>query len=80
VQRAIIGANSVATIKIGDLEDMENIGKANKVQLVIGNSHAVDTAERLGTPILRAGFSVVRHYWRLSKKPGLVIAAPADAV
>ena len=46
----------VATIKIGDLEDMEHIGKANKVQLVIGNSHAVDTAERLGTPILRAGF------------------------
>jgi len=35
---------------------MELIGKANKVQLVIGNSHAVDTAERLGTPILRAGF------------------------
>ena len=46
----------VASIKIGDLEDMEIIGKANKVQLVIGNSHAVDTAERLGTPILRAGF------------------------
>jgi len=46
----------VASIKIGDLEDMELIGKANKVQLVIGNSHAVDTAERLGTPILRAGF------------------------
>ena len=46
----------LATIKIGDLEDMEHIGKANKVQLVIGNSHAVDTAERLGAPILRAGF------------------------
>jgi len=46
----------VASIKIGDLEDMEIIGKAQKVQLVIGNSHAVDTAERLGVPILRAGF------------------------
>ncbi|MDD5123388.1 nitrogenase iron-molybdenum cofactor biosynthesis protein NifN [Methylovulum sp.] len=46
----------VASIKIGDLEDMEIIGRANKAQLVIGNSHAVDTAERLGTPILRAGF------------------------
>lgn len=43
-------------IKIGDLEDMEIMGKANKAQLVIGNSHAVDTAERLGVPILRAGF------------------------
>jgi nitrogenase molybdenum-iron protein NifN len=46
----------VASIKIGDLEDMELIGKANKAQLIIGNSHAVDTAERLGLPILRAGF------------------------
>ena len=46
----------VASIKIGDLVDMELIGKANNVQLVIGNSHAVDTAERLGVPILRAGF------------------------
>ncbi|MDO9106680.1 MAG: nitrogenase iron-molybdenum cofactor biosynthesis protein NifN [Methylovulum sp.] len=46
----------VASIKIGDLEDMELIGKAQQAQLVIGNSHAVDTAERLGVPILRAGF------------------------
>jgi len=46
----------VTSIKIGDLEDMEISGKANKAQLVIGNSHAVDTAERLGVPILRAGF------------------------
>jgi len=46
----------VDTIKIGDLEDMELLGREHKVQLVIGNSHAVDTAERLGVPILRAGF------------------------
>jgi len=46
----------IAKIKIGDLEDMEIIGKAEKVQLVIGNSHAVDSANRLHVPILRAGF------------------------
>ena len=46
----------VATIKIGDLEDMELSSREHKAQLVIGNSHAVDTAERLGVPILRAGF------------------------
>lgn len=46
----------VASIKIGDLEDMENLSKTSKVQLVIGNSHAVTTAERLNVPILRAGF------------------------
>jgi nitrogenase molybdenum-iron protein NifN len=46
----------VARIKIGDLEDMEVMSKEHKVQLLIGNSHAVATAERLGVPILRAGF------------------------
>ncbi len=47
---------NVEAVKIGDLEDMEIMGKAKQVQLVIGNSHAVDTAQRLGVPILRAGF------------------------
>jgi nitrogenase molybdenum-iron protein NifN len=46
----------LASVKVGDLEDMEQMGKAHKAQLVIGNSHAVDTAERLNAPILRAGF------------------------
>lgn len=46
----------VATIKIGDLEDMEKLSLESKVQLVIGNSHAVISAERLNVPILRAGF------------------------
>jgi nitrogenase molybdenum-iron protein NifN len=46
----------VVNIKIGDLEDMEKLGKAVKVQLIIGNSHAVTSAERLNVPILRAGF------------------------
>lgn len=47
---------NVASIKVGDLEDMESIARQHKAQLVIGNSHAVDTAERLDVPILRAGF------------------------
>lgn len=46
----------VDSIKIGDLEDMEKLSLENKVQLVIGNSHAVISAERLNVPILRAGF------------------------
>ncbi len=46
----------ISSVKIGDLEDLEFIAKDNKAQLLIGNSHAVDTAERLGVPILRAGF------------------------
>ncbi|MBE0434758.1 MAG: nitrogenase iron-molybdenum cofactor biosynthesis protein NifN [Methylomicrobium sp.] len=43
-------------VKIGDLEDLEVIAKERRAQLLIGNSHAVAAAERLGIPILRAGF------------------------
>ena len=42
------------TVQIGDLEDLEHAGA--EAQLVISNSHAVGTAERLGVPLLRAGF------------------------
>lgn len=50
--------DSVATskVKIGDLEDLELAAKEQSVQLVIGSSHAVQSAERLEVPILRAGF------------------------
>ncbi|MGD0959591.1 MAG: nitrogenase iron-molybdenum cofactor biosynthesis protein NifN [Methylomonas sp.] len=46
----------VASIKIGDLEDLELMAKECRAQLLIGNSHTVASAERLGIPILRAGF------------------------
>ena len=42
------------TVQIGDLEDLEHA--AGNAQLVISNSHAVGTAERLGVPLWRAGF------------------------
>ncbi|MGR9073831.1 MAG: nitrogenase iron-molybdenum cofactor biosynthesis protein NifN [Gammaproteobacteria bacterium] len=51
-----LAAAPVEKVKIGDLEDLEIIARSNKAQLVIGNSHAAATAERLGVPILRAGF------------------------
>jgi nitrogenase molybdenum-iron protein NifN len=46
----------VPSVKIGDLEDMEKLARQNRAEVVIGNSHAVPTAERLGVPILRCGF------------------------
>jgi nitrogenase molybdenum-iron protein NifN len=52
----VLATAPVKTIKIGDLEDLEVLAKESKAQLVIGNSHAVASAERLGIPILRAGF------------------------
>lgn len=43
-------------VQIGDLEDLENIALQKGAQLIIGNSHAVATAARLGLPLIRAGF------------------------
>ncbi len=45
-----------AQVAIGDLEDLEIAAKRNGAQLVISNSHAVETSRRLGVPLLRAGF------------------------
>lgn len=47
-------------VKIGDLEDLEAQARPNGggggAEVLIGNSHAAHTAERLGIPLLRAGF------------------------
>jgi nitrogenase molybdenum-iron protein NifN len=45
-----------AQVKIGDLEDLEQAARAGAAEVLIGNSHAAHTAERLGIPLLRAGF------------------------
>jgi nitrogenase molybdenum-iron protein NifN len=62
--------NDVAAtqVGIGDLEDLEITAKRNSAQLVISNSHAVETARRLGVPLLRAGFpqyDLIGGYQRL---------------
>lgn len=41
---------------IGDLEELEKSARSTQAQLLITNSHGVASAERLGIPILRAGF------------------------
>jgi nitrogenase molybdenum-iron protein NifN len=43
-------------VQIGDLEDLERMARAGGAELLIGNSHAVETARRLKMPLLRAGF------------------------
>jgi nitrogenase molybdenum-iron cofactor biosynthesis protein NifN len=47
---------AAASVKIGDLEDLEQIARAEGAEVLITNSHGVHTAERLGIPVLRAGF------------------------
>ena len=44
------------SVKIGDLEDLEVLVGDNQAELLITNSHGVESAERLGIPLLRAGF------------------------
>lgn len=43
-------------VQIGDLEDLEKIADKNRAELLIANSHGVESADRLGIPLLRAGF------------------------
>jgi nitrogenase molybdenum-iron cofactor biosynthesis protein NifN len=47
---------AAASVKIGDLEDLEQAARANGAEVLITNSHGVHTADRLGIPLLRAGF------------------------
>jgi nitrogenase molybdenum-iron protein NifN len=57
-----------AQVAIGDLEDLENAARNNGAQLIISNSHAVESARRLGVPLLRAGFpqyDLIGGYQRL---------------
>jgi nitrogenase molybdenum-iron protein NifN len=43
-------------VKIGDLEDLEAAAREHGAEVLIGNSHALHTAQRLNVPLLRAGF------------------------
>ena len=43
-------------VRIGDLEDLEQAARAGSAELLIGNAHAAPTAQRLGIPLIRAGF------------------------
>lgn len=45
-----------AEVKIGDLEELERLAREGRAELLISNSHAVETAKRLEIPLLRAGF------------------------
>jgi nitrogenase molybdenum-iron protein alpha/beta subunit len=43
-------------VKIGDLEDLGQLARANGAEVLITNSHGASTAQRLGIPLVRAGF------------------------
>jgi nitrogenase molybdenum-iron protein NifN len=56
VKAPVLESLPIAAVTIGDLEDLERAAAGLQVRLVIGNSHAAQSAGRLGVPLLRAGF------------------------
>lgn len=56
VKAAALESLPIDAVIIGDLEDLEQAAVGSAVKLVIANSHAVASAQRLGVPLLRAGF------------------------
>jgi len=50
------------SVVIGDLEDLEWLGRERQADLIVTNSHGVDIAKRLGTALLRAGFPIYDSY------------------
>jgi nitrogenase molybdenum-iron protein NifN len=45
-----------AEVQVGDLEDLERAAGAAQTQLLVASSHGLQGAQRLGIPLLRAGF------------------------
>lgn len=65
---SILNYVAAEQVAIGDLEDMEIAAQRRGAQLVISNSHAAESARRLGVPLLRAGFpqyDLIGGYQRL---------------
>ncbi|WP_207061223.1 nitrogenase iron-molybdenum cofactor biosynthesis protein NifN [Motiliproteus sp. SC1-56] len=44
------------SLKVGDLADLENLARQGGAELLLGNTHLAGAADRLGLPLLRAGF------------------------
>jgi nitrogenase molybdenum-iron protein NifN len=56
VNAPVLKSSAMAQVKIGDLEDLEAIAETQGAEVLIANSHGVESAKRLGIPLLRAGF------------------------
>lgn len=52
----VLASVPTAEVKLGDLQDLEKAIAEHGADLILCNSHAVDTAKRLGLPLIRAGF------------------------
>ncbi|PPQ35354.1 nitrogenase iron-molybdenum cofactor biosynthesis protein NifN [Rhodopila globiformis] len=52
----------LASVVIGDLEDLEILAREGRADMIVTNSHGVEIARRQGTALLRAGFPIYDCY------------------
>lgn len=52
----ILARLSIDEVQVGDLQDLERRAREGNADILIGNSHAAVTADRLGIPLMRVGF------------------------
>jgi nitrogenase molybdenum-iron protein NifN len=53
---AVLARVPAAQVKIGDLHDLEGLARDGRAEVLLGNSHATETVQRLGIPMLHVGF------------------------
>lgn len=53
---AILERLPLASVAVGDMEDLEDVVQEHGADVLVGNSHATQSAKRLAIPLLRAGF------------------------
>lgn len=58
----------VDMVVVGDLEDLETLAREHEAGLLIANSHAAETASRLGLPLVRAGFPLYDEYGAAARR------------
>jgi nitrogenase molybdenum-iron protein NifN len=56
VNAPVLKSARVDSVKIGDLQDLERLARQHGAEILITNSHGVESAERLNIPLMRAGF------------------------
>lgn len=61
VKSPVLEALPLAEVIVGDLEDLEKAAMAAGARILIANSHAEQSARRLGVPLIRAGFPQYDH-------------------
>lgn len=61
VKAPVLESLPVDQVIVGDLEDLEKAAATAGAQILVSNSHAEQSAGRLGIPLLRAGFPLYDH-------------------